>query len=323
MKYILGFDTSCYTTSVAAVCLNGKILFNHQIPLEVPKGERGLQQSAALFLHLKNLPLATALIRESMPQESIAAVCATVRPRPLKESYMPVFKFSHHIGQAVSDLFRVPFYPVSHQENHIMAGIHTSKGPYSSCFLALHLSGGTSELLLVKSVETGFDIDLIGKSLDIPAGQFVDRIGVAMGLSFPAGPHLEKLAASGTGSITLAARVKGLDVSFSGPETQGRRLVKENIPFSEVAYAVYDLLIRVVGKWILHAVDLGYPNEVLLVGGVSSSKIFRQGLQERLKKRNRTIQLFFADPKLSKDNAVGTALLGLQVYQLDNMKKGK
>ena len=323
MRYILGFDTSCYTTSIAGVALNGKILFNHQVPLNVPHGERGLQQSVALFHHLKNLPLATAYIRESMPRGSLAAVCASVRPRPAKDSYMPVFQFSHHIGQAVSDLFQVPFYPVSHQESHIMAGLYAVKGPHSSDFLALHLSGGTTELLFVHPTQTGLEIDLVGNSLDIPAGQFVDRIGVAMGLSFPAGPHLEELAAIGTGSVMLTGRVKGLDVSFSGPETQGQRLIKENTPYSEVAYAVYDLLSRIVSKWILRAVEMGYPKEILLVGGVSSSNIFRQGLQDRLKKRNRNIRVFFASPELSKDNAVGTALLGLQVYQLDYLEKRK
>jgi N6-L-threonylcarbamoyladenine synthase len=93
--------------------------------------------------------------------------------------------------------------------------------------------------------------------------------------------------------------------------------------YSEVAYAVYDLLSRIVSKWILRAVEMGYPKEILLVGGVSSSNIFRQGLQDRLKKRNRNIRVFFASPELSKDNAVGTALLGLQVYQLDYLEKRK
>ncbi len=323
MKYILGIDTSCYTTSVAGVDLNGEILFNHQKLLEVPRGHRGLQQSVALFHHLSNLSTITKSLRESLPCGYIAAVCASVRPRPLKDSYMPVFQFSHHIGQAISDLFRVPFYPVSHQENHIMAGLYKTNGLNSRCFLAIHLSGGTSELLYVKPISSGFEVELIGNSLDIPAGQFIDRIGVAMGLPFPAGPHLEKLAVFGTGALTLSGSVKGTAISFSGPESQGQRLIQENAPHTEIAYAVYDLIIRSISKWILNAVKMGYPNEVLLVGGVSSSSIFRRGLQERLKKRNRNIQLYFALPELSKDNAVGTALLGLQAFEQENIERKK
>ncbi len=319
MKYILGIDTSCYTTSIAAVDLNGKIIYNHQKLLEIPHGERGLQQSSALFYHLKNLPIITSTLRNSLPCGRIEAVCASTRPRPLRDSYMPVFQFSGNIGQAVSDLLRVPFYAVSHQENHIMAGLHTANGPHSRNFMVLHLSGGTSELLYVKSLASGFEVDIIGSTTDIPAGQFVDRIGVAMGLPFPSGPHLEKIANYGTGDITLNGSVKGTKISFSGPESQGQRLIKNKASHPEIAYAVYDLLIRIISKWIINAVTIGYPQDVLLVGGVSSSKILREGLQERLNKRNRNIQLYFADPGLSKDNAVGTALLGLQSYKLDNM----
>ncbi len=320
MKFILGIDTSCYTTSLAGVGLDGTVLFNHQLLLDVPEGKYGLQQSEALFHHLKNLPLLTDSIREHIPDGEIAAVCASVRPRPQKDSYMPVFLFSHHIGQAVADLTGTPFYPVSHQETHIMAGLYSANGPNSSQFLALHLSGGTTELLHVTSQETGFDIKLIGNTQDLSAGQFVDRIGVAMGLPFPAGPYLEQLSLSGTGLSSITGSVKGLHVSFSGPETQGQMLIRKGEAYPEIAYAVYDLLIRVISKWILNAVSKGYSNKVLLVGGVSSSRILRQGLQERLSKRNRSIRLYYADPKLSKDNAVGTALLGLQAYQNQHIK---
>lgn len=316
MKYILGIDTSCYTTSLAGVTLNGEVIFNKQILLEVPLGERGLQQSDAIFRHLKNLPAATAVVRETLNSGELAAVCASVRPRPQRDSYMPVFLLSHHFGQAISDIAKVPFFTTSHQENHIMAGLYSAKGPNADQFLALHLSGGTSEMLYVKSNSYGFSIDLIGKTLDLSAGQLVDRIGVAMGLPFPAGPHLEKLSACGSGLISLTGSVKGLNISYSGPESQGQRLIQEKQPDSEVAYAVYDLLIRTISKWILNAVDMGFPKDVLLVGGVSSSKLLRSGLVERLQKRNRTINLYFADSDLSKDNAVGTALLGLQAYRL-------
>jgi N6-L-threonylcarbamoyladenine synthase len=315
MKYILGIDTSCYTTSMAGVSLDGEVLFNKQLLLSVPKGERGLQQSSALFQHLKNLPLVTAAIRQALPGGEIVAVCSSTRPRPNHDSYMPVFLFSHHLGLALSDLTNTPFFKTSHQENHIMAGLYTAKGPDADHFLALHLSGGTSEMLDVTHHETGFDIDIIGASQDLHAGQFVDRIGVTMGLTFPAGPHLEELAASGTGAVELTSSVKGLHISFSGPETQGQRLIQQGAPYPEVAYAVYQLLIRTISKWILHAVELGYPNDVLLVGGVSSSKMLREGLKERLAKRNKSIRLFFADPGLSKDNAAGTALLGLKAYR--------
>lgn len=72
-----------------------------------------------------------------------------------------------------------------------MAGRYTARGPNSDQFLTFHLSGGTSELLYVSSKPSGFEVEIIGGTTDLSAGQFVDRIGVAMGLPFPAGPHLE------------------------------------------------------------------------------------------------------------------------------------
>jgi len=315
MRFVLGIDTSCYTTSLAGVDLDGNILFNYQKLLNVPYGERGLKQSVALFQHLNNLPSLTITLREFVPCQNIVAVCASDRPRPVKDSYMPVFQFSYRIGQSVADLLNVPFYSVSHQENHIMAGQYTAKGPFSEHFLIFHLSGGTSELLYVSTKPLGFNIEIIGGTTDISAGQFIDRIGVAMGLPFPAGPYLENLAYNGTGTIALKGSVQGTKFSFSGPESQGQRLMHENILHTEIAYAVYELLIRTISKCILNAVKSGYPKDVLLVGGVSSSKILKAGLQKRLKKRNKTIKLYFAEPELSKDNAVGTALLGLKALQ--------
>lgn len=318
MKYILGIDTSCYTTSMAGVDLNGNIIFSFQKQLDVPLGERGLKQSTALFHHLNNLPILTNTLRSLASCHEIAAVCASDRPRPIEGSYMPVFQFSYRIGQSISDLLRVPFFKVSHQENHIMAGRYTARGPNSDQFLTFHLSGGTSELLYVSSKPSGFEVEIIGGTTDLSAGQFVDRIGVAMGLPFPAGPHLEKMASSGSGDIILNGSVKGTKISFSGPESQGQRLICQNMSYNEIAYAVYDLLVRTISKCILNAVKSGYPNEVLLVGGVSSSKILKIGLQERIKRHNRNIQLYFADPELSKDNAVGTALLGLKAYRINS-----
>lgn len=314
MKYILGIDSSCYTTSVAGVSLEGKLLFNRQIPLVVPEGERGLQQSNALFQHIKHLPLATAHLREALTQGTMAAVCSSTRPRPVEGSYMPVFLFSHHIGQAIADLNNIPFYKTSHQENHIMAGLYSGKMPELDHFLAIHLSGGTSELLEIRRKPFGFDIHILGGSQDLHAGQFVDRIGVAMGLPFPAGPHLEALAVSAETSIDLSGSVQGFNISFSGPESQAQRLIQQGLPYAEIALGTYMLLVRTIAKWILHAIDQGYPSHVLLVGGVSSSLLFRRELKKRLIKRNRNICLYFAEPSLSRDNAAGTALLGLQAF---------
>ncbi|NLX71285.1 MAG: O-sialoglycoprotein endopeptidase [Clostridiales bacterium] len=319
MKYILGFDTSCYTTSIALVDLNGNIVLNSQIPLEVEEGKRGLQQSKALFQHLHRLPLITQQIcKVVQPKSDIAAVCATSRPRPVKGSYMPVFMVSHMAGQAFANILEVPYYEVSHQESHIQAGIASAGGPDSLGFMAIHISGGTTELLKVMDNGASYEIDIIGATQDLHAGQFVDRVGVSMGLRFPAGSQLEELALKGEANVvTIPSSVKDLTVSFSGAETCAQRLMKQGIRKEDIATAVYNCIIKTLEKWILNAIKVYQLKDILLVGGVASSRILRHELIKRLSQRDSDIKLYFADPVLSRDNAVGTALLGLKIYKHD------
>jgi N6-L-threonylcarbamoyladenine synthase len=325
VKYILGMDTSCYTTSVALVDLDGNVLLSRQTPLEVELGQRGLQQSKALFQHLHRLPdMANEVTRVIDPKNELAAVCATCRPRPVEGSYMPVFMVSHLTGQAFANMLGIPYYAVSHQESHIQAGAFSAGGPCSQRFLAIHLSGGTSELLKVTDTGTGFEIEILGATQDLHAGQFVDRVGVAMGLQFPAGAYLEELARRGKdGYVTIPFSVKGLTISFSGPEAHAHRLLARGIDKEDVAIAVYNCLVNTLERWILNAMDTPGMDvkDVLLVGGVASSAILRQKLVDRLKKRDESIRLYFADPLLSRDNAVGTALLGLKLYRAHHLCK--
>jgi N6-L-threonylcarbamoyladenine synthase len=145
-----------------------------------------------------------------------------------------------------------------------------------------------------------------------------------MGLQFPAGAYLEELARRGKdGYVTIPFSVKGLTISFSGPEAHAHRLLARGIDKEDVAIAVYNCLVNTLERWILNAMDtLGMDvKDVLLVGGVASSAILRQKLVDRLKKRDESIRLYFADPLLSRDNAVGTALLGLKLYRAYHLCK--
>lgn len=320
MKYILGIDTSCYTTSMALVDLHGNLVFSSQVPLEVKVGERGLQQSKALFQHLHRLPSFTEKVANFIqPKEDIAAICSSSRPRPLSDSYMPVFMVSHLVGQAFANMLGIPYYSVSHQENHIQAGQFSAQGPKCSNFLTIHLSGGTTELLEVTDRGAAFEINIMGATQDLHAGQFVDRVGVAMGLPFPAGPYLEEYALEGhEGKVRIPSYVKGLTVGFSGAETHALRLIKQGICKKDVAAAVYHCLVKTMEKWICNVTRGKKTKNILMVGGVTSSTIFRGKLTKRLKKMDNDICLYFAEPQLSKDNAVGTALLGLKLYKSDN-----
>ena len=309
MSAVLGIDTSCYTTSAALVSVEGELLGSARRLLTVGEGERGLQQSQGLFQHVKNLPDMIGQVMQGAPQ--ICAVCASVRPRPAEESYMPVFRAGESQARAAAALLRVPFYPVSHQEGHVRAAMVDAGIAAGRPFLALHLSGGTTEILLADQGR----LTLLGGSLDLHAGQLVDRTGVRMGLGFPAGPALEKLAMQAAPQGLLGVSIKGTSCNLAGAENKIERwLAQGEISREQIAAEVFDFLCRTIERMIENACEATGARQALLAGGVASSTLLRSMLNVRAKKRRLNCRLHYAHPELSGDNAVGVALLGAERY---------
>ena len=299
----LGVDTSCYTTSVAYLA-DGQLVEKRKL-LSVPQGKRGLRQSEALFQHLGNLPL---LLEELSPQLGrITHVAASTRPRPQEDSYLPVFKAGETVARSIAASLNCPFIETSHQAGHLWAGFWSAKERPQENWLAFHLSGGTTDLLLVRPKVS--QIETLGSSLDLHAGQFIDRVGVHLGLSFPAGPSLEKLAREGQrGKITIPAPVRGYDLSFGGPEAAACRELERGADPGDLALAVILTIGRGVVKVITRALEEYQISSLLFVGGVAANQILRDYLREKLEHPKFGVQLFFADPHLSTDNAVGVAV---------------
>jgi len=312
MKAVLGIDTSCYTTSAALVSLEGKILASSRKLLTVAEGERGLQQSQGLFQHVKNLPERVEQVMDAVPDDAqIVAVCASVRPRPVEESYMPVFRAGESQARAAAALLRVPFYPASHQEGHVRAALVDSGIDEGKPFLALHLSGGTTEMLLCDEGK----LTLLGGSLDLHAGQLIDRTGVRMHTPFPAGPSLEKLAMKGTAKGLLGVSIKGMNCNLAGAENKIEKwLCQGELSKEQIAAEVFDFLCRTIERMIEAACEQTGATQALLAGGVASSTLLRDMLYIRAYKRRLRCRLCFSRPELSGDNAVGVALLGAQKY---------
>ena len=309
MSAVLGIDTSCYTTSAALVSVEGELLGSARRLLTVGEGERGLQQSQGLFQHVKNLPDMIGQVMQGAPQ--ICAVCASVRPRPAEESYMPVFRAGESQARAAAALLRVPFYPVSHQEGHVRAAMVDAGIDAGRPFLALHLSGGTTEILLADQGR----LTLLGGSLDLHAGQLVDRTGVRMGLGFPAGPALEKLAMQAAPQGLLGVSIKGTSCNLAGAENKIERwLAQGELSCEQIAAEVFDFLCRTIERMIENACEATGARQALLAGGVASSTLLRSMLNVRAKKRRLNCRLHYAHPELSGDNAVGVALLGAERY---------
>ncbi len=301
----LGIDTSNYTTSVAVIAENGAELANIKYPLPVKEGERGLRQSDALFSHTVQLPQAIERAKEAIGAHRILAVGVSTRPRNVEGSYMPCFLAGVSAASALALGAGVPLYHFSHQCGHIMAALYSSGSEFllSSPFYGAHVSGGTTEILRVEADGAGFCCTCIGGTKDLNAGQLIDRVGVAMGLSFPCGPAIEKLALSCKEKVPKRApRLEGTYVNFSGAENLSLRLFEQTKDKSLTAA----FLLQHIGEGLSRAtracMEAYGDMPIVFAGGVMSNSI----LKERLGKEFRA---FFADPAHSADNAVGIAVL--------------
>ena len=301
-----------YTTSIAVVNENKGPVFEERRVLQVPLGEKGLAQSEALFKHLQVLPDLLQLIPANIWNQ-IKGIAVSTAPRPVEGSYMPVFTAGTSIALSLAAALRVNLTTTSHQEGHIVAGLNSLEESIGTEFLAVHLSGGTTELLVVNKTGPGrFKIKILGESTDLHAGQFVDRVGVSLGLPFPAGKELEKLALKATpgAASLLPSSVKGYSMSFSGVEAAAQRLLKEKKRPADVARAVEGCIVRTLFKVLTKAIEETCLNEILMVGGVASNKYIRTELAKKIGNKGR---LYWAKPEWSSDNAIGVALIAQEV----------
>lgn len=307
-RVVIGVDTSCYTTSVAAVTVEGEVLASCRKLLPVPQGERGLRQSEAVFVHVRQLPERFEELAPFVRDSRIAAVCVSRTPRDDADSYMPVFHAGDAQARGLAAMLGVPCFATTHQRGHIAAA-KVDSGIREGDLLAVHLSGGTTEMLSL----VGDELTLLGGTLDLHAGQVVDRTGVALGLPFPAGPHLEKLAVRGHSEarLPMTTRNGGMSCHLSGAETQVQRWIRqETLPREDIAREVYDLLARTVARMVCAGAAKTGIDQALLAGGVASSALFREMVRERIHKRDKTLRVCFGRPEYSGDNAVGVALIG-------------
>ena len=314
MNAVLGIDTSCYTTSMALVDADsGEILACERELLRVKQGECGLQQSAGVFEHVRQIPLIAQRLFDAYPQAQPVAICASVAPRSTQEnSYMPVFRVGESIARVLAASYHVPFYVTSHQDGHIRAALIDSGLDAHDDFLALHLSGGTTEMLACRQGT----LSIIGGSSDLQAGQLVDRIGVKLGLSFPSGPALEKLAVHGQARGEIGVSMKGCFCQLSGAETKLSRMIDTGLYTREdIASEVYDLLCRSIVRMVQAGMEETGLSSALLAGGVASSALLRQLIAKRIQKRHLHMRVCFARAEYSGDNAVGVALIGCERYR--------
>ena len=298
---VIGIDTSNYTTSIAF--FDGTEGENCSKLLPVKPGELGLRQSDAVFAHIKSLPELSGRLFSHIGKSPITAVGVSTRPRAVEGSYMPCFLVGLSHATLLSNALHVPLVEVSHQQGHVAASLWSAghlelmEEPH----LAWHLSGGTTELLLVEPEGKLVKCTKIGGTTDISAGQLIDRTGQLLGLPFPSGKRLDALSREAAGKDFFRVKCKDMTFSFSGMQNKVQQYFEANgDPAETAAYAL-----RCVAYGVFHATQQAlkaYPGlPVVFSGGVASNTLLRQVLEP--------LNPIFAQPQYSTDNAMGVAVL--------------
>ncbi len=309
IKIYIGIDTSNYTTSISAVTSDNEY-FNIKEPLFVELGKIGVRQSDAVFLHTKNFPIIAdklfSVLREKYNDNFvIKAIGVSSRPRPIENSYMPCFMSGVAFGESFACLLNVPIFKFSHQEGHIRSSLLGAGVDVPNKFYSFHLSGGTCELLESKKTEDGFASRIISSSLDITLGQLVDRVGVMLGLKFPAGHLLEELAHKSDKKYKINIVGKE-NINLSGFENKAQQMYEASSSSEDIASYIYSVILAAIERMLENRKDKSLP--VVFAGGVSGSKI----LQEYVKN---ICDAYFAPPSLSSDNAVGISVLTKEKFE--------
>lgn len=309
MSLFLGIDTSNYTTSTAIYDSSTGVMYQQKKLLPVKEGQLGLRQSDAVFHHTQQLHLLFSQLVKDIDIKELKMIGVSTRPRPVDGSYMPCFTVGENTADILSSALKVPIARFSHQEGHISAALFSAKRDdlFSKDFIAFHISGGTTEAVLAKGTTCGFNLELVAKSLDLHAGQAIDRVGLMLGLSFPCGAELENLALKNTEKIKVHPTLKDFDCCLSGVENQCKKLLDTGKSPEYVAAYCIKYIEQSLSKMTDKLLEKYGNLPLLYAGGVMSDSIINKAFTQKY-------NAIFASPEFSTDNAAGIAYLAYRKF---------
>ncbi len=320
--YILGIESSCDDTS-AAVLRNDVLLSNVTASQDVHKAYGGVVPELASRAHQQNIvPVVDqAVKRAGIAKEQLSAVAVTLGPGLLGSLLVGV---SFAKGLALS--LGIPLIDVNHLQGHIMAHFIKEEGNAGGCsqppypFLCLLVSGGNSQIVLVRTYN---DMEVLGQTIDDAAGEAIDKCSKVMGLGYPGGPVIDRLARQGNPHAYKFSEpnIPGLDYSFSGLKTSFlyslRKWTGDDPDFighhkEDIAASLEFTVVDILMKKLYRAVEQTGIKHVAMAGGVSANSGLRNAFREAADKRGWTIYI----PKFSytTDNAAMIAMAGYNKY---------
>lgn len=315
MNYILGIESSCDDTS-AAVIGDGLLLSNVIASQSVHEEYGGVVPELASRAHQQNIvPVVdTALRRAGITAADLSAIAFTRGPG-LLGSLLVGTSFAKGLSLGL----RKPIVSVNHLHGHVLS--HFVKRQADDRvpdfpFLCLLISGGNSQIVLVRSYK---DMEILGKTIDDAAGEAFDKCAKVMGLPYPGGPHIDRLAAEGDPKRFRLAKphIAGLDYSFSGLKTSFlytlRDAVKTDPDFVEknkadLAASLQRCIIEILIDKLDKAVTMTGVRTVAIGGGVSANSGVRAAVADFCKRRG--LEAFIPERAFTTDNAAMVAIAG-------------
>lgn len=316
---ILGIESSCDDTS-AAVIRDGVLLSNVIASQSVHEEYGGVVPELASRAHQQNIvPVVdTALRRAGIDKHDLSAIAFTRGPGLLGSLLVGT-----SFAKGMSLGLRVPIIDVNHLHGHVLSHFVRREADDEVPgypFLCLLVSGGNSQLILVRNYN---DMEVIGRTIDDAAGEAFDKCAKVMGLPYPGGPHIDRLAAEGNPKKFKFAKphIDGLDYSFSGLKTSflytlrdATRLDPDFIEKNkaDLAASLQATIIDILLDKLKKAVDRTGVTTVAIGGGVSANSGVRTAVADFC--RSRGIKAFIPERAFTTDNAAMVAIAGYYKY---------
>lgn len=317
--YILGIESSCDDTSASVIC-DGMLLSNVIASQKIHEDYGGVVPELASRAHQENIvPVVSEALRQSgIKKEDLTAIAYTRGPG-LLGSLLVGTSFAKGLALSLG----IPLIDVNHLHAHVLSHFIRIKAddPVPEFpFLCLLVSGGNSQIVLAKSFS---EMEILGKTIDDAAGEAFDKCAKVMGLPYPGGPHIDRLAAEGDSTKFKFSkpRIPGLDYSFSGLKTSFlytlRDSLKEDGGFIEnnkadLAASLQATIIDILLEKLRMAVNKYPVSHIAIGGGVSANSGVRKAIDDFCK--NKGIKPWIPQRVFTTDNAAMVAVAGYYKY---------
>lgn len=318
--YILGIESSCDDTSAAVITDGGLLLSNVIASQKVHEEYGGVVPELASRAHQQNIvPVVDAAIRRAgIDRRDLSAIAYTRGPG-LIGSLLVGTSFAKGLSLGL----RVPLVDVNHLQAHVLAHF-IKETPETEVpefpYLCLLVSGGNSQLIVVRSPR---EMEIIGRTIDDAAGEAFDKCAKVMGLPYPGGPHIDRLAAEGNPDAFRFARprIEGLDYSFSGLKTSFLYTLRDNLRRdpdfiehnkADLAASLQATIIAILLNKLGKAIDATGISTVAIGGGVSANSGVRQAVADLCERRG--LRAFIPERRFTTDNAAMVAIAGYFKY---------